>query len=123
MNKDYTELEVWIEGRQLVDLVYTLTKKFPKEELFGLTNQIRRAAISIPSNIAEGCGRRTSRDTLQFLHVARGSLYELETQFYLAFDQEYVTKEDFDVISTRILLCKKLISGFINYYKKIENGK
>lgn len=95
MNKDYTELEVWIEGRRLVDLVYTLTKKFPKEELFGLTNQIRRAAISIPSNIAKGCGRRTSRDTLQFLHVARGSLYELETQFYLAFDQEYVYKRRF----------------------------
>lgn len=123
MNKDYTELEVWMEGRKLVDLVYNLTKMFPKEELFALTSQIRRAAISIPSNIAEGCGRRTSKDTLQFLHIARGSLYELETQFYLAFDQKYISKDDFEIIDVKILLCKKLISGFINYYKKIENEK
>lgn len=123
MNRDYTELEVWIEGRKLVDLVYTLTRKFPKEELFALTSQIRRAAISIPSNIAEGCGRRTSKDTLQFLHIARGSLYELETQFYLALDQQYITKKDFEKINSKILLCKKLISGFINYYKRIENEK
>ncbi|MBB4806450.1 four helix bundle protein [Chryseobacterium defluvii] len=81
MSRDYTELEVWIEGRKLVDVIYTLTTSFPKEELFALTSQIRRAAISIPSNIAEGCGRRTSKDTLQFLRIARGSFYELETQF------------------------------------------
>lgn len=123
MSRDYTELEVWIEGRKLVNLTYILTTNFPKEEIFALTSQIRRAAISIRSNIAEGCGRRTSKDTLHFLHIARGSLYELETQFYLALDQVYISKDDFEIVNRKILLCKKLISGFINYYKKIENEK
>ncbi|MBL3547055.1 four helix bundle protein [Chryseobacterium sp. KMC2] len=123
MSRDYTELEVWIEGRKLVNLTYILTTNFPKEEVSALTSQIRRAAISIRSNIAEGCGRRTSKDTLHFLHIARGSLYELETQFYLALDQVYISKDDFEIVNRKILLCKKLISGFINYYKKIENEK
>ncbi|MDR6548259.1 four helix bundle protein [Chryseobacterium rhizosphaerae] len=123
MSKDYTELEVWIEGRKLVNLTYILTTNFPKEEVSALTSQIRRAAISVRSNIAEGCGRRTSKDTLHFLHIARGSLYELETQFYLALDQVYISKDDFEIVNRKILLCKKLISGFINYYKKIENEK
>lgn len=83
---DYTELEVWIESRKLANLAYESTRNFPKEELFALANQIRRCAVSIPSYIAEGCGRRTSKDTLQFLHIARGSLYQLETQFYIALD-------------------------------------
>ena len=66
--------------------VYDLTKLFSKDELFGLTNQIRRAAISVPSNTAEGCGRQHTLDTMRFLFIARGSLYELETQLYLAND-------------------------------------
>jgi len=70
---EYSELEVWLEARKLVNLLYDSSKLFPKEELFGLTNQMRRAAISIPSNIAEGCGRQTSKDTIHFLHISRGS--------------------------------------------------
>ncbi|WP_407403577.1 four helix bundle protein [Chryseobacterium sp.] len=120
MKKEYTELEVWQESRKLVNLVYTLTKKFPKEEIFGLTNQIRRAAISISSNIAEGCGRRTANDTIQFLHIARGSVYELETQLYLSLDQNYISDEDFKSVAEKILSCKKLLNGFINYYKTFQ---
>lgn len=120
---DYTDLEVWIESRKLANLAYESTRNFPKEELFALANQIRRCAVSIPSNIAEGCGRRTSKDTLQFLHIARGSLYELETQFYIALDQKYITDDDFIIAQTKIILCKKLISGFITYFKKLENEK
>lgn len=120
---EYTNLEVWIEARKLTNLVYEKTKNFPKEELFGLTNQIRRASVSIPSNIAEGCGRRTSNDTIQFLHVAKGSLFELETQAYLSLDQKYITEEDFEIFSKQILTCKKLINGFINYYKNLNYGK
>jgi len=74
---EYTKLEIWVESRKLSNLVYEFTKDFPKEELYALTNQIRRCAISIPSNIAEGCGRQTSKDTTHFLHISRGSLYEL----------------------------------------------
>lgn len=86
-NMEYTSLEVWIESRKLTNLVYEKTKKYPKEELFGLTNQIRRCSVSIPSNIAEGCGRRIANDTIQFLHIAKGSLFELETQIYISLDQ------------------------------------
>jgi four helix bundle protein len=115
---EYTELEVWKEARGLVNFVYQISKTVPKEEVYGLTSQIRRCAVSIPSNITEGCGRRTSADTIQFLHISRGSLYELETQLFLALDQGYLNKEEFDELFIQILKCKKLINGFVNYYKK-----
>lgn len=116
---EYSKLEVWMEARKLVNLLYDFSKLFPKEELFGLTNQMRRAAISIPSNIAEGCGRQTSKETIHFLHISRGSLYELETQFYLALDQKYIEENSFKVALEQIQTCKKLLNGFINYYKKL----
>ena len=114
---EYNKLEVWIEARKLVNLLYDSSKLFPKEELFGLTNQMRRAVVSIPSNIAEGCGRHTSKDTLHFLHISRGSLYELETQYYLALDQKYIDVNNFNIAFEQIQICIKLINGFINYYK------
>ncbi|MBC7640927.1 MAG: four helix bundle protein, partial [Flavobacterium sp.] len=83
---EYTQLEVWIESRKIANLAYDISKQFPKEELFALTNQMRSSAVSIPSNIAEGTGRQTTKDTINFLHISRGSLYELETQCYLALD-------------------------------------
>ena len=116
---EYNKLDVWLEARKLVNLLYDSSKLFPKEELFGLTNQMRRAAISIPSNIAEGCGRQTSKDTIHFLHISRGSLYELETQYYLAFDQKYIDENNFNTALEQIQTCKKLLNGFINYYKKL----
>lgn len=116
---EYSKLDVWLEARKLVNLLYDFSKLFPKEELFGLTNQMRRAAISVPSNIAEGCGRQTSKETIHFLHISRGSLYELETQFYLAFDQKYIGENNFNIALEQIEICKKLLNGFINYYKKI----
>ena|SRR6478735_2413630 len=119
MQKAYTTLEVWQKSRELVTLIYQLTGSFPKEEMFGLTSQIRRSAVSIPSNIAEGCGRNTSKDTLQFLFIARGSLYELETQLYLALDLKYLEEADFNKLLELITTCKKLLNGFINYYQQL----
>ncbi|WP_333694729.1 four helix bundle protein [Flavobacterium sp.] len=116
---EYTKLEVWIVSRKLANLVYTVTKNFPKEELFSLINQIRRCAVSVPSNIAEGCGRQTSKETIHFLHISRGSLYELETQIYLSLDQNYLSTNDFEDVLQQIQICKRLINGFINYYKKL----
>lgn len=116
---EYSNLEVWTEARILVRNVYDLTKTFPKVEMFGLTNQIRRCAVSVPSNIAEGSGRRSSKDTLQFLYISRGSLYELETQIYLSLDQNYISEIQFEEVSKQILRCKKLINGFIKYYKNL----
>lgn len=115
---EYKDLEVWMVARKLTKLVYDTTKNYPKEEIFGLTNQIRRCAVSVPSNIAEGCGRSTSKDTIQFLFIARGSLYELETQIYLSSDLELINNENLTIILNQIIHCKKLLNGFINYYRK-----
>ncbi|PXW16956.1 MULTISPECIES: four helix bundle protein [Chryseobacterium] len=123
MNRDYTELAIWREGRKLVHLTYALTANFPRKELLALTVPIRRMATSVSLNITEGSRREASEDTLQFLHIAGKSLCKLETQFHFASDRHYISKEDFEIINKQILLCKKLVSGFINYYKLIENEK
>ena len=80
---------------------------------------MRRATVSIPSNIAEGCGRQHTRDTLQFLFVARGSLFEVETQCYLANDQGYISADQLTLALTAIQECKKLLQGFIRYYRTL----
>lgn len=90
----YIDLEVWKEARKLVQLSYRLSKQFPKEEVYGITNQLRRAVVSVPSNIAEGCGRNHNKESIHFFHISRGSLYEVESLFYLTFDQDYVKDED-----------------------------
>ncbi|RSK24156.1 four helix bundle protein [Hymenobacter metallilatus] len=122
MDKPYTELNVWLQCRNLTKRVYELTRQFPKEELFGLTNQLRRAAVSIPSNIAEGCGRQSARDTLQFLFIARGSLYEVETQLYLAYDLLYLPDQELQELLTAVTNCKKLLQGFIRYYRTLTTS-
>ncbi len=116
---EYTKLEVWIEARKLANLIYEKTSSFPKDEIFSLTNQIRRSAVSIPSNIAEGCGRQTTKDTIHFLFISRGSLYELKTQCYLVMDQKYLNENCCQAVMVQIEVCKKLLNGFINYYKKL----
>jgi len=117
--KSYIELDVWIEARKLVGQVYLITDDFPKEEVYGITNQIRRCSVSVPSNIAEGCGRQTPKDIIRFLYISRGSLYELETQLYLSNDLKFISEENLNNILSQIETCKKLLNGFINYYKKL----
>ncbi|MGV3504127.1 MAG: four helix bundle protein [Adhaeribacter sp.] len=121
MNRKYTELDVWIKSRSLVNRIYRITKSFPREEIFGLTNQMRRAAVSVPSNIAEGCGRQYSKDAIQFFFIARGSLYELETQVYVASDQDYISTDEVKGCLEEITACKQLINGFVAYYKSLAN--
>ena len=120
MNRsEYYNLDVWVESRLLSVKIYNLTKNFPKEEQFGLTSQIRRCSISVPSNIAEGCGRNTSKDTIRFLYIARDSLYELETQLFLSSDLGFIKKSELDDVLEYVVVCKKLINGFIKYYNKL----
>lgn len=114
---EYQDLEVWKETKELVKLVYNFTKNLPTSEQFGLTLQIRRSAISIPSNIAEGIGRNHSKDTLQFLYIARGSLYEVETQITISKELFNLDNVGFAEIMSKIKDCKKILNGFINYYK------
>lgn len=109
---NFKELKVWQKSRHLVKEVYLLTKKFPKDELFGLTSQVRRAAVSIPSNIAEGCGRNTDKDTKRFIDIAQGSSFEVETQMILAYDLEYITKEEVNIIWEKINEVQRMLRGF-----------
>lgn len=116
--KTYKELDIWKKSRILATYRYELTKNFPKDEVFGLTAQIRRAAVSVPSNIAEGCGRSTSKSTAQFLYIARGSLYELEMQSFIALDLNYINEDSFNTLMVKISDCIKLTNGFIKYHQK-----
>ena len=88
--KHYTDLDVWRIGMDIADAVYDVTASFPKNETFGLASQLQRAAVSIPSNIAEGWGRGRTKEYVQFLRYARGSLYEVETQLRIAARRGYV---------------------------------
>lgn len=94
MINDYKDLEVWQKSRALARAAYLLTKKFPKEELFGMTSQIRRAATSIPANIAEGWGRHYPAEFIQFLRTANGSLKELETHLIISTDVNLCTEQE-----------------------------
>jgi len=106
---NFKKLIVWQRAREFVKDIYILTKKFPNDEQFGLTSQIRRAVISIVSNIAEGSGRGSNKDFAHFLDIAQGSAYELETQIILAFDLDYISKEEFTLSSNKINEIQKMI--------------
>jgi len=100
----------------LVETVYKLTQKFPESEKFGLTSQMRRCAVSIPSNIAEGAARKGDKEFIHFLHIALGSLSELETQYLIAMRLIFIEKED--TIEGQMIDVKKLLLGFRNYLNK-----
>jgi len=118
--KSYKNLEGWKKSMQLVKEVYLLVKSFPKEELYGLTSQIKRSAVSIPANIAEGIGRNYKKDTIQFLHISRGSLYALETLLNIAEMIEILQTPDFEIISKNIDECARILNGLISYYEKSD---
>lgn len=115
------ELEAWKISMQLVQEVYRLTKEYPRDELYNLTSQTRRAAVSVPSNIAEGMGRNHKKDTIQFLYVARGSLYELQTLLEVALMNAVITNTQADAINTMMVQNLKILNGFINYMEKSQS--
>ena len=117
---NYKNLDAWKISMQLVKEVYLLTKKFPKEELYALTSQTKRAAVSVPANIAEGLGRQYKKDTLQFLHISLGSLYELETLLNIAVMVEIITEEEFNSITPSLEKALLILNGFINYNQKAD---
>ncbi|UFK98760.1 four helix bundle protein [Kaistella faecalis] len=121
--QDFTKLEVWISARKVTNSIYNITKLFPQSEIFGITNQMRRGAVSFPSNIAEGCGRSTTKGKLVFFYIARGSLFELETQLYISLDQKFINEITFSEVLEEIQISKKLLNGFINYFKKLDDAK
>ena len=113
---DHKDLEVWKKSMDLVESIYTLTQRFPEAEKFGLTSQMRRSAVSIPSNIAEGAARKGDKEFLHFLPIALGSLSELETQYLIATRLEFIIKQE--SFELQLLQVKKLLLGFRNYLDK-----
>lgn len=115
--KSFTDLNAWREAHMFVVLIYKKTKDFPKDEQFGLTNQIRRAAVSITSNIAEGFGRRSSKDRVHFYDMARASLSEVQSQLMVAKDVGYLDEIMFNELANQSVECYKVLTGLINATK------
>jgi four helix bundle protein len=109
--KGHKDLDVWKKSVDLVENIYKVTSAFPREEIYGLSSQMRRAAVSIPSNIAEGAGRRGSKEFIQFLHISLGSLAELETQVIIAERLEFIG--EVDGLLGECLSIKRMLNGLI----------
>ena len=118
MLKSYKELKVWQKSYQLCLEVYKITAEFPIEEKYGLTSQIRRAVVSVPSNIAEGYGRKTTTDYIKYLYIAYGSLCELETQILLSRDLDLIESSNAKVIIDEIHGVERMLKALI---KSLEN--
>jgi len=100
--RSYKDLIIWQEAKNLTVVIYKITDKFPKSELYGLTSQIRRAAVSIPSNIAEGFGRKSKKEKIQFLRISFGSGAELETQLEISLELGYLDKSDYNILENNL---------------------
>lgn len=112
--KSYRDLIVWQKSMHLVTLVYSLTSEFPENEKFGLTSQIKRSAVSIPSNIAEGYGRNYKKDYSRFLQIARGSLFECQTQIEIAFNLNFISPNNCKQINELSIEVEKMLNSLIN---------
>ena len=114
---DHKELDAWKVSVDLSVEIYSITKSFPKEEMFGLVQQIRRSAVSVPSNIAEGCARSSSKETIHFLYISLGSLAELETQMIISHKLDYI--KEVDEIIAKLSKVKQIILGLVRYLKTV----
>ncbi len=118
--EEFTDLIVWQEGHRLVLLIYKVTNNFPKEETYSLTDQLRRAVVSITSNIAEGFGRQTYKEKAQFYYLAKGSLTEVKNQIIIARDLEYISSSTYIGLANQIGIVQKLLQGFIKSTKRLS---
>ncbi|OGH35813.1 MAG: hypothetical protein A3B38_03150 [Candidatus Levybacteria bacterium RIFCSPLOWO2_01_FULL_36_13] len=117
--KSFTQLNAWIKTHELVLDIYEITKSFPKEEQFGLTNQVRRAVVSITSNIAEGFSRNSYKEKVQFYSTALGSLTEVQNQLLIARDLKYINTGKFKTLADKTIVVSKLLNGLIKKSKTI----
>ena len=111
--KDFRQLKVWEKAHHLALEVYRATATFPKEELYGLMSQLRRASVSVPTNIAEGCGRNTDADFARFLQIAMGSASETEYEIILAFDLGFLSKTQFEELQSKAEEVKKMLTSIL----------
>ncbi len=108
----FKDLEIWKKSRLFCSEIYAVTSKFPDSEKFGLTNQLRRASVSVPSNIAEGSSRKSNKDFARFLQITLGSAYEIETQLLIAFDLGFINKDELDDLLKSLDSIIKMTSKF-----------
>ena len=120
--RTYRDLLVWQKAMTLVTEVYRLSRRFPKEETYGLTSQIRRCGVSVPSNIAEGCGRNSTSDYVRFLRMAMGSLYELQTQAEIARNLGYLDDDAFEGMYASSREIERMMSSLIRQLKQKTSG-
>ena len=120
--KSFTDLNTWKEAHKLVIMIYKITKNFPKDELFGLTNQIRRAAVSITSNIAEGFSRSSFKEKSNFYSIALGSLTETQNQLLVARDVGYIDNGTFQEIGNQTVIVSKLCNGLLKSTRSQHNS-
>jgi four helix bundle protein len=116
--RTHKDLDAWKLSVEFVTEVYKITRNFPKEELFGLSSQLRRAAVSIPSNIAEGAARQTTKEFVQFLHIALGSQQEVDTQLLVAKNLGFIGMKEYEELIVRIDKIGKMLNGLIKYFRK-----
>lgn len=116
--RSYRDLEVWKKSIELVKKIYIVTKGFPKDEIYGLVSQMRRAAVSIPSNIAEGKMRGHTNEFVQFLYIALGSGTELDTQLIIAKEMKYISEEESNIILDEVNHTSRMIRNLIKALKK-----
>jgi len=119
MEKPHKKLEAWKQSMDLVVEIYKATEQLPKQEIYGLTNQVRRAAVSIPCNIAEGAARQTKKEFTNYLHIAQGSLSELDTQIELARRLGFLDDESWRIHDKRMERIDKTISGLIHHLTRL----
>lgn len=117
--KSFTDLNAWKQGHKLVMNIYSMTKKFPKEEQFGLIIQLRRAGISCTSNLAEGFSRYSYKEKTQFYSIALGSITEIQNQLLIARDIGYLTEKDFNLLAEQTIVVNKLTNGLIKHSKSM----
>jgi four helix bundle protein len=121
MNKPHKKLNAWSDAVDLAQQIYRVTERFPSNEQFGLTSQIRRAAVSIPSNIPEGAARQTKKEFLNFLHIAKGSLSELDTQLEIARRLEYLDQTRWETLDERLERIDRMLSGLVRSLRRRNN--
>ena len=117
-HSDFKELKVWRESFELAKEIYQITAKFPKDEMYGMTNQLRRAIVSISNNIAEGCGRSSEKELQRFSTIAMGSASEVEYLLLLSFDLKYLLKAEYQKLDEKTIEVKKMLSRFIVSLRK-----
>ena len=120
---NFRKLDIWTDSVELADTVYVMTDAFPKSEVFGLASQMQRAAVSVPSNIAEGSAKDSDRDFSRFLAIALGSLYELETQVEIAYRRAYISAENYYSMITHIESLQKRVYNFRQHIAPESNDK